>query len=378
MSDFTYFQPDEYAAFERAIIGGDEAAEKTRARIAALEDAQARAGVLTSFKNPAMRALGASVGPAAGDAADREAKHGAAAGAMAFAKLRASLGKQYVGDRTKLGQTAMRGETAENVALINKDARLGAAQIGADATVTAAGIRGANNPDEVSPIDKKFIEFSNKFNPHIASMRSPLGLSQAIMDRAARVKTLPESQDFRLDPQEVHEFAMGLATVINGGGSGGAVAVRTVEALKPHSWRGDWASFLQYVTAHPEDAGAIEFTKRMYRTLNRESERVKGQTKEAIKLGARGYAEVLRRRPLQFSQWANQVGMSEDEIADILALTDGPTAPAAAAPSISNGVTAGEEKPNVGKAPVAKPAAAPAKSVRKFKRVDGKLVEDKS
>jgi len=184
----------------------------------------------------------------------------------------------------------------------------------------------AARDDEAKQQEKDRLEFSkfaDKYNSGIASSRSPLGTGGAKLAQSARLLALKDSQK-ALDPQEVKEFSLGMAGLLQPGGGGNAVAQRLVEDLTPRSWKGDTASFLQYISARPQDAGAQEFVKRMVRTIAREQDVMMESVHGTMLQGAASRRDLLRKehiRPMA-EDYFRRAGMDDSKLAMIYG--DGP------------------------------------------------------
>jgi hypothetical protein len=177
-----------------------------------------------------------------------------------------------------------------------------------------AAARGAEGKEDKADL-KDWYSFADKHNANIASSRNVLGMTAMKQAQAARLLTLADSQK-ALDPQEVTEFAMGMAGLLQAGGASGAVAQRLVHEIKPNTFKGDVASFLQYISANPQDAGAQEFVKRMVRTIKREQDVMEEQALNAMLQGAASRRDLLRKPKIEklARDYFNRAGMKPEQI----------------------------------------------------------------
>jgi hypothetical protein len=210
----------------------------------------------------------------------------------------------------------------EKVAETNAGARDAASKTAAAARIRAAEIAveraRATQEGKVDPQRKAWYDLSDKYNPSINSGRNPLGMGQTIVDRINRVKALPESVDYQLTPQEVTEFALAFAGAINGGGSGGQIAHRLVQEVRPETYGMSISNFLQKLTSEPQDAGVQAFTKRMMRSLAREHDTSTANMKSGIRKGLVGHLPVVQQNRDLAEPWMKESGFTPEEIQQIL------------------------------------------------------------
>jgi hypothetical protein len=135
--------------------------------------------------------------------------------------------------------------------------------------------------------------------------------------------------------------------------TGGNVAARkSIEDISYKSLGMSAAKAAEYITGHPQEAGVQDFVKRIKDVLINERAAAKARLLQTVVTQATGMQELVRKKGKTAVDYHRNLGVSDDVMRQLG--MDVGEAPATAAPDAS---------------------AAPGK-VRKFKRVDGKLVEE--
>jgi hypothetical protein len=234
-------------------------------------------------------------------------------------KIRQMLDTRYLkpaeiraGAMTDSAET--RAGSAEKVAGITADSRIRSEQIKAGAKASQPP-----GPPKESPADKRYYEWVKQTNPQLATMRSPLGLSQAVVNRIKRTEAMPASLNEALTPQEVTEFSVGMAGALSGGGSGGQVAQRLIDELTPQTWKKDVAGWLQYVRNSPQDAGVQDFVRRGMNMLARERATANESVLQGLQTSTVGYRDALQDRHRDKAEEVLKLGgLNDQQIATVL------------------------------------------------------------
>jgi len=142
---------------------------------------------------------------------------------------------------------------------------------------------------------------------------SNLALNQRRLDQADRLKALVTegNGDVRnLDRRQMEELAIGLDSMLSGGGHG---AESQVKALVPSTAWGDGAKLKEWLSNDPQGTNQVAFVRRMLETVDRERSVAAYQIKSAQikRLGA--HSGLKERNPERYYAILNNYGISPDE-----------------------------------------------------------------
>ena len=135
---------------------------------------------------------------------------------------------------------------------------------------------------------KNWFTFADKFNPTVAAGRNPLGLTENLLNRTERLKSLVDSggnPDVVITSQLVRELEMGIAS-LGSAGSSGQIAKSAVDEIAFKTLGRNLAEAVQWATGHPQDSAVKEFVHQSMYTLAREHEVMKGQQRRGVAMGA--------------------------------------------------------------------------------------------
>ncbi len=185
------------------------------------------------------------------------------------------------------------------------------------AGVTAGAKEAAAADKERQSVAKQWSDLVKRTNPQTATIRAVFGQNQALAARAGRGLVAIERQGRDPTPQEAVEDVLALVGVIQGGGSGGQVALRLVEHMYPKTAISEVANLAQYAKNAPQSAQAQEFAKRWTNTLIGERDFALEQVRQGIYNEFLGNPDVVRKTPVA-PKWLKNVGLTDDQIKSIL------------------------------------------------------------
>lgn len=254
---------------------------------------------------------------------------------------------------------AEKGWGAEQAA----QARLEAARIAAAATGNRFQVTTGLKEDQFKA--KRLKEMTDALNPLL-----PRGGLKNYADTIARAQKLTalvvdpvtgKPKDL-LTPQDMTETAMALQQMVGAGHA----SQGQVEELTPKSAWGDTVKTLQYFTGKPWDAKQQEWAVRMLHSAQREAETNQNTILRSVQSKLPQFRDVSEKYPDDYS--ATLLGAGFDPSAfDARGLANpGATVTTGSNPLLSGDVTGGGHG-----------AAPGGPAVKKFKRVNGKLVEVK-
>jgi len=152
--------------------------------------------------------------------------------------------------------------------------------------------------------------------------------NQKRLNAALRLKALVTNPDGsikdNIPPQFMKETAAALAQLVT---AGGVPAQSLIEELTPKTGSSDIAKFLQYVTAHPQDAGQQDFVKLYLESANREAGVSQQAINKALQARVPKHQRVLRGNPEESRQVLQGYGYDLDPQGNVV--VKGAAAPAA-------------------------------------------------
>lgn len=176
---------------------------------------------------------------------------------------KAAIGRLHYGQEAqaqKQAMESMRQQTALQRAML----QLAAAK---ERQSVSLEHKGEFGPKDIAA---KWKEYGAKVTPEIASSRSILGQAGNTMLRGRRLEALAKSVDnMNLTPQEMTEFAAGMAALITGGNQ---PALRTIEEMRPKTATSSVMNAVQWVTNNPTGTEQQAFIRRWLKTLAREQQ----------------------------------------------------------------------------------------------------------
>lgn len=141
-----------------------------------------------------------------------------------------------------------------------------------------------------------------------------LAKNQAQIDQADRLKGLytESGGDLRnLDSRQMEELAIGMNKMLSGS-SGGSTS--QVEALLPHSIRGDSQKLKEWLLNDPKGADQQKFVARMAETVEREREIAQKQVRHAQAQRLSAYSKLKQSDPERYKQVLNAYGIDDSDI----------------------------------------------------------------
>jgi len=146
--------------------------------------------------------------------------------------------------------------------------------------------------------------------------RGPFSVSKQVLDRADRLRSLDDAvakyQDNNGDIRQMKEFALGLASEIQGGN---IAAQKIVEDLTPKTIQGDWKKILEWVSNNPQGADQQSFAKRMMQSVMNERGTAEQQIKKTRFQRIASYYDLKDKIPDGFNNvlLSNEVDPEEYE-----------------------------------------------------------------
>lgn len=137
-----------------------------------------------------------------------------------------------------------------------------------------------------------------------------LAKNQAQVYQADRLKQLytESNGDVRnLDSRQMEELAIGLQKLLSSGQS----SVTQVQALVPHTIRGNAAKLKEWLVNDPQGTNQIAFVQRMAETIERERNLAQDQVKSAQKKRLSAYSEFKKKNPERYDMILRAYGLDD-------------------------------------------------------------------
>ncbi len=161
--------------------------------------------------------------------------------------------------------------------------------------------------------DDLFMKMKDDLDPNKARGGN-LAKNQSQIDQADRLKGLytEANGDLRnLDSRQMEELAIGMNKMLSGSSAG---STTQVEALLPHTIRGDSQKLKEWLMNDPRGTNQQAFVARMAETVDREKSIAEGQVRNAQVQRLSAYSKLKDRDPQRYGQLLNAYGIDQNDI----------------------------------------------------------------